>query len=285
MLSLHLKELDLIYALQNGRTGFWDPLLKFLNFCDTQYFYLLLILFLWIFFGWKIGFRILFVLLLSAFLNDFVKSIFQMPRPFFFDSKVAILLTVDGFGFPSGGAQNACLFGLLFSWHLRKYWAYLLSFLYIGLVSFSRVYLGLHFISDIAGGLVLGYLVFLIYICLFPKIEAFLKKHSLLERFLLALTAAFVMHFLNNSSQGTIVALNFALAGVFLCLGLYFQILPDEPLKKEKRWLKRVISFLGAFIIALLTFVFHWNFLIGSLALALWLVVGVGLIFRGRYAR
>ena len=284
MYDLHLNELDLIYALQKGGTPFWNQFFGFFNFFDTHYFYLLLILVIWIIFGWKTGFKILFLLLISAFINDFAKIIFQLPRPFMLDPKAALLFTVDGFGFPSGGAQNALLFALVFAHHLKKWWGYLIAFIYIVLIAFSRIYLGLHFFSDIAGGLVLGYGLFLAYLYLFPKIENFLKKHSLLVGLFLAQVVAFLMNFLNSSPSGTELALNFSLASLLCFVGLKFNFLPQEShnhqIHKIETKRRIIVSLLGILAISLFCLFWPCRFFVSSSLLVLWLVFGVGIFCR-----
>lgn len=280
MLELHLNELDLIYALQKGGSPFWNGFFGFLNFFDTHYFYLLLILAIWVIFGWKIGFRILFLLLFSAFINDFAKIGFQLPRPFMLDPKAALLFTIGGFGFPSAGAQNALLFASIFAHHMKKWWGYLIAFVYVALIAFSRVYLGLHFFSDIAGGLFLGFLIFLVYRYLFPKIEAFLKKSSLLKGLFLAQIIAFLMYLLNSTSKGTELALNFSLAALLCFVGLKFKLLLPVSKDKHEARKRMLVSLLGVSVISLFCFIWPLNFFISNCLLVLWLVLGVGLIFR-----
>ncbi len=285
MQIIHLKELSGISFLQKAGGEWLNQFFQFLNFFDTEYFYLILFLIVWIIFDWKIGARILCLLLLSAFLNDSLKQIFQQPRPFELDPNVAILV-IDGFGFPSGGAQNALLFALVFTYHLKKTWGYVLAFVYVFLISLSRIYLGLHFFSDVLSGLLAGYLLFLIYIYLFPKIEKFLKKHSLLENLLLVQIIAFLMRFVNDSKQSSKIALSVSLFSLFLFLGLKFKFLPSNIKKFEKNKKlnhKRIaLSLAGIFIIALVALFFGLDLIVSGIFLALWLVFGVGLFLKSQ---
>lgn len=281
MHSLHLKELPWILQLQKEGSPFWNQLANFFNFFDTEYFYLLLILVIWIVFDWKTGSRILFLLLLSAFLNNSLKVLFQMPRPFDLDANAAVLFTISGFGFPSGGAQNAMLFALVFAHHLKRWWGCWLAFLYVFLVSFSRVYLGLHFFSDILAGFAVGYLLFWAYRYVFPKVEKFLQKHSLWENLLLAQIAAFLMRFFNDSKDGSRIALSVSLLSLFLFLALKLNLLAKKQKKNKKFKHKRIaVSLAGIFVIALGCLFSACRFLTAGVFFALWLIFGVGFILR-----
>jgi undecaprenyl-diphosphatase len=62
------------------------------------------------------------------------------------------------YGFVSGHAANtfALAFFLIFLFKNKKRWFHLLILLWACLVSYSRIYLGVHYPSDIAGGALLG---------------------------------------------------------------------------------------------------------------------------------
>ena len=89
-------------------------------------------------------------------LNVLVKQAFQRARPTF-DDPVLTLLT---YSFPSGHAVGATLFyGVLATmlvtraktWRLRSV-IVLTALAMVALVAFSRIYLGVHYLSDVLGG-------------------------------------------------------------------------------------------------------------------------------------
>ncbi|MCL2414035.1 MAG: phosphatase PAP2 family protein [Bacteroidales bacterium] len=82
-----------------------------------------------------------------------------------------------GFAFISGHATNHTAFAVLLSLIFRNRWATLVSLFWAGLISYSRVYLGVHFVSDIIGGIIAGTLIAMAvyYLALVPLRKKLLK--------------------------------------------------------------------------------------------------------------
>lgn len=98
----------------------------------------------------------LLISVLGAFvLNVWLKQIFGRPRPTVFPP----LTAETTFSFPSGHAMNAvALYGFLtyLLWQQKqRAWA-TLALLFALLIAFSRIYLGVHYPSDIVGALSIG---------------------------------------------------------------------------------------------------------------------------------
>jgi membrane-associated phospholipid phosphatase len=88
----------------------------------------------------------------SALLNLTTKQFFARDRPDFWES----IAPETTFSFPSGHAMGSATIAwviLLLAWHTRWRWpAALIATAFAGLVGFSRVYLGVHYPSDILAG-------------------------------------------------------------------------------------------------------------------------------------
>ena len=106
----------------------------------------------------QIGFlRALFGPLLAWFLSSLLKKHFSRKRPSSIADGLLPLIQTPGCGsFPSGHAASAFafFFALLFISHPVALWVGLWAVL----VSFSRAYLGVHYISDLFGGMAVGFL-------------------------------------------------------------------------------------------------------------------------------
>lgn len=104
--------------------------------------------------------------LLSA---SFFKPLFKRHRPTHHHDYMNIVNIVNGFrgapyGFISGHATNSFGLAVFFALLFRNRLVTISMLFWAALNSYSRIYLGVHFISDIVAGLIFGSLVgFLIY--------------------------------------------------------------------------------------------------------------------------
>lgn len=73
------------------------------------------------------------------------------------------------YGFPSSHAANAAVIATLMSYAYRRWTAFWVIITF--LIGFSRIYVGVHYPSDVAGGWVLGIALGLALIPLFEKLQ------------------------------------------------------------------------------------------------------------------
>ncbi|MBI5328378.1 MAG: phosphatase PAP2 family protein [Deltaproteobacteria bacterium] len=98
---------------------------------------------------------VIFVVLASDFTTDILKDFIQRGRPCNALSDIRILVgCTKSFSFPSGHATNAFAVAVYLSYNYRKYSP--LLFLMAVLIAYSRIYVGVHYPLDIAGGVLVG---------------------------------------------------------------------------------------------------------------------------------
>lgn len=132
----------------------------------------LTIIFLLIMKNKKMSFSILLNLVIVTFLNIFLKNIIQRPRPDDFR-----LINETGYSFPSGHsmismAYYGYLIYLIFKFvKNKKLKNFLITFLCILIltIGLSRIYLGVHYTSDVIAGFVLSVSYLIIYTSIIKK--------------------------------------------------------------------------------------------------------------------
>ncbi|MDA9636096.1 phosphatase PAP2 family protein [SAR86 cluster bacterium] len=105
--------------------------------------------------------RVAMLLFISGLMNSFLKDFFQDPRPLIelmLDPKVG-----TSYGWPSGHAQIAVTLWGLLAYELKNKWISIGAGTLILLISFSRMYLGVHDFGDVLSGLIIGALVLAIW--------------------------------------------------------------------------------------------------------------------------
>lgn len=119
------------------------------------------------------------LLMVSTSLYSTLKIAFHDPRPYWLDPGVMAYAEETSFGLPSGHAQNAVIvWGMLALW-VRKTWAWVLAIIMIVLIGLSRIYLGVHFPTDVLAGWLLGILLLLAYAALRKPISEWWRSQSL----------------------------------------------------------------------------------------------------------
>lgn len=165
---------DIILLLQNASPTL-DGVFIAISYLGEPLIAIIIIVILYWIHDRVIAKNLTYFLLFSVYSNNFLKNIFQDPRP-----TINQIVSEKGFGFPSGHAQNATVtWGFLAYQFKKARWFTVIAIVLIALIALSRLYLGVHDLQDVLGGLLIGSILLLTFLTLQPTISRKINQLSL----------------------------------------------------------------------------------------------------------
>jgi undecaprenyl-diphosphatase len=177
------KELFL-FLNQGVRNWLFDAVLPFLTDTNRKPVGIVILAILWILLltkGGRPG-RIAALLLIPTIAlgdqlnSSFLKFVLDRPRPCHELANVHLLVGCgSGYSFPSSHAVNNFASALVLSYFLPRWtWAF---FCYASVIAFSRIYVGVHYPSDVVAGAIIGLAVGLVVIAAFRRGEEWWRQN------------------------------------------------------------------------------------------------------------
>ena len=184
--------IDVVLWFQQFSPDF-DGVFKFFTFLGDEEFFLILLPLVYWSVDRSLGVRLMVVTLFSSLINATAKEIGAQPRPFGYDSRVEAIVGAGGYGLPSGHTQAAVvIWGFIAAETRRRWMWFLATFLMFG-VGVSRIYLGVHFPTDVLGGALLGIFILWLWRRFGQAIEHWFCSQSLRSQLALAVAVPFLI--------------------------------------------------------------------------------------------
>ncbi len=196
-------QLGINLALQ--QIGGLTAIMQGASFLGTEDFFMIAFALLYLCVDASLGGRLVILLLLGDALKDFLKVIFHQPRPYWIDTRVQRLAEEPTYGIPSGHAHDATLVWFFIAHELKKPWAWVSAAALVLLISFSRLYLGVHFLSDVGAGVITGGIFLIVYLQLESRVGNWLAGLGLWRQIGAAVAGSILIVLLGILAQ-TIVA-------------------------------------------------------------------------------
>jgi len=184
--------LDLIRTIQLIHGPTLDAIFKAITFMGEEEFFLILLPLIFWCVDFAVGVRLALAFLLSTYVNTGLKDLVAHPRPFDLDPSVQ-LAGASGYGLPSGHSQSAVVVWGTIAAGFRKAWLWGVAVLLVLLIGFSRIYLGVHFPTDVFGGWAIGVVFLALYLALAPRVAAWLKRAGLAAQLALAVAVPLLL--------------------------------------------------------------------------------------------
>lgn len=167
MMENHFKDIDAMIYERINIKNFKTFILKIItSLASTRFFVILSILLLIILRNRKAVALVVF-LALNGIINEILKRLFKRERP-----NIKRLVVEKGYSYPSGHTMSAtCFYGLMsFLVAISELTIYfkigiiLFLVLLVLVIGFSRIYLGVHYFSDVVAGILMGTFFTVLYV-------------------------------------------------------------------------------------------------------------------------
>lgn len=154
MENLMQWEVSLVVAVQSlpGLQG----VMSAFSFLGTEEFFLVVMPLLYWCVNAEVGAGAAALLILSNGLSNVLKIALAWPRPYWVDDRVKALGVETSYGQPSSHTLNATVMWGYLAGAARRGWAWPAALFVILMIALSRVYLGMHFFSNLLGGWLFG---------------------------------------------------------------------------------------------------------------------------------
>ena len=160
-----------MHKLEAIRTPLLDKLMSVITVLGQEMAFIVVGLILIWCFDKRFGYRFLFMYMLGTAVNQALKAVFMIPRPWAIDPKLTIVESArdgaTGFSFPSGHTQSGVLMYGGVAARIKKGWAETAAAILALLIGFSRMYLGVHTLLDVVVAFIMGIIILLV--CMRPN--------------------------------------------------------------------------------------------------------------------
>jgi membrane-associated phospholipid phosphatase len=220
---------------------------KAFTFLGDETFYLIFMPLIYWCIDRRTGARLFFLLLFSAYLNAVAKVLAGQPRPFIYDPRVKALVHAGGGGLPSGHTQNAVVVWGFLAARSGKQISWLIAAFLMAGIPLSRVYLGVHFPTDLMGGYLMGGIILILFLLSAPRLETWLVEKGFTWQLLISLVGPLILVLLNPAGDKSGLSTVSVLMGV--CTGFALERRFVRFSCESVRWKKLIRYLLGVVVL------------------------------------
>ncbi len=155
--------MDFLRWLAEFRTPMLNIVFQNITGLAEEIFVIIVLCWLYWCYNKKLAYTLGFSYFLSGLLVQGIKLVCKVPRPWVLDPNFkpveSAVHGAGGFSFPSGHTQSGTALFSTLGFAIKKWWATIAAVVLIGLVGFSRMYLGVHTPQDVLTSLALTFVI------------------------------------------------------------------------------------------------------------------------------
>lgn len=172
--------MDFLYLLESIRTPFLDTFFSYITILGEETIFLVFAIAMFWCVNKRYGYYVMTVGFVGTVLNQFLKLVFHIPRPWVKDPNFTVVESAideaTGYSFPSGHTQSAVtVFGTSARMTKNKILP-IVCIIMVLLIGFSRMYLGVHTPADVIVSLIIGAVLTLAFYPFFKEGEGEYKR-------------------------------------------------------------------------------------------------------------
>ena len=165
-------QIEIIKFIQSFSSSFLDVFFEFITLFGEETILVLLAAFVFLSVDKNKGYKLIFTIASGTCFNALIKNIVKFERPIGIEGIVSKRVeTATGYSFPSGHTQATSTFWSSLAIITKNKRLYIFSAILIILVAISRLYLGVHWPTDVIFGALFGFLWALIISKVFDYIQ------------------------------------------------------------------------------------------------------------------
>ena len=169
-MSLSTINYQILQSLNSHPT--LDPIMIFLSSAGDYIAWLLIFAALYLWKGKRVAISYAFVIFMSTLTVFALKSLFEVPRP----EDIRFVIEAHGYSMPSGHTSRSFASAMFLHPLVNNGKFRLLIWVLAALVSLSRIFVGVHYPSDILAGALVGCIIGYVGIKLQPYIAKFIQS-------------------------------------------------------------------------------------------------------------
>ncbi len=173
----------------NNSSGTGNTIMGIITYLGEAIIYIAILVILYYVWDKKIAYRAVVALVSTTVVNASAKTAFKLPRP---DDTFGHTIDETSYGLPSGHTQMSTVFWGTLGYFVVKWGMLIFSIILPLAIAFSRIYLVVHWFTDVLMGLGLGLIILAIFLVVLKPIENYFEDKSTATKVILSIITGIV---------------------------------------------------------------------------------------------